>query len=448
MDTENAQKIEAIKINDSAGLLVEKNGFSSLAWNDGSNFFWLRGEIDSAELIKVAEGLKPLGNSANEPEAEYTFVDPENYNYENAYAPTYMTEEFVQTECNISSTYKIHTYTFGDKFIYIEQNGIAGGSHIDTENAQVVKEIVINGSQALYVEKGGLAYITWSFPDTLLFVCGNIDGKEIIKVAEGLKPLGNYASEPEEEYTFIDPEHYNYENAYAPTYMTKEFVQTECSIGTDIKIHTYTLEDKYIYIEQSGITAGSHIDTENAQVVKEIVINGSQALYVEKDGLAYITWSFPDALLFVCGNIDGKEIVKVAEGIKPLGNSASEPEEEYTFVDPELYDWEGAYAPTYIPNGYLHSEIIDIENEKIIIYSKEETEIIFSQSVNTTIEKIDTEDAEIVKKIIIGDSEGLFVVKGDVTSIFWSSEETLLSIVGNADSDEMLKMAQGIKPVN
>ena len=115
------------------------------------------------------------------------------------------------------------------------------------------------------------------------------------------------------------------------------------------------------------------------------------------------------------------------------------------FIDPENYYWDGAYAPTYIPNGYLYSEIIDIENEKIIIYSNEENEIIFSQSVKTTIEKIDTEGAEIVEKIIIGDSEGLFVVKGEITSIFWSSEETLLSIVGNADSNEMKKMAEGIK---
>ena len=60
MDTENAQSVTEIIINDSQGILVEKDGFSSLTWNEGETFFWVRGEIDSDELVKIAKSLKKL----------------------------------------------------------------------------------------------------------------------------------------------------------------------------------------------------------------------------------------------------------------------------------------------------------------------------------------------------------------------------------------------------
>ena len=152
----------------------------------------------------------------------------------------------------------------------------------------------------------------------MLSVSGTAPTEEIIKVAEGLKPLGNSASEPEEEYTFVDPEIYDWEGAYAPTYMPEGFNFVECVVGLDSHSNTYEYNEKFVIIEQKNKNYATHIDTENAQIVKNIIINNCEALFIEKDGLAYITWGYEDTLFFICGNIKSSEIIKVAEGIKPI----------------------------------------------------------------------------------------------------------------------------------
>lgn len=315
VDTENAQIVERIIINNSEGLLVVKNGLTQVVWSEKNIYMTIIGTAPTEEIIKVAEGIKPIGKTEIE---EYKFVDPEIYTWDNAYGMTYVPENFIFINSDDLGSSQFLNYRNGEKVLSFIQSTDTS-SFVDSENADSIKNIIIGTSEALLITKSDWSCISWTLGNKLLQLSGNVSTEEIIKVAEGIKPIGKTETEePAEEYEFVDPEHYNYENAYAPTYMIEEFVQTDCSIGTDIKIHIYTFEDKFIYIEQNDITAGSHIDTENAQVVKEIVINGSQALYVEKDGFAYITWSFPDALLFVYGNIDGKEIIKVAEGIKPM----------------------------------------------------------------------------------------------------------------------------------
>ena len=119
-----------------------------------------------------------------------------------------------------------------------------------------------------------------------------------------------------EKFGFIDEEHYNWDGAFAPTYMTEGFMLTDENVGADIKSHTYTYQNEFIYIEQNTEKTGSHIDTEDAQIIKEIVIGNSQGLFVEKGGLTYITWSCGDTLLFVCGTTDSTEIIKISEGLK------------------------------------------------------------------------------------------------------------------------------------
>ena len=320
VDTENADLTKTIFIGESEAFLVVKGESSSVYWNVDGVLLKVSGMAPTEEIIKIAEGIKPLGKTeTEEPTEEYEFIDAEVFNWEGAFAPTYIPKNFEISDIDIAPDCPAVTYSKGEQFFVIYQLTEGAKARIDSENAEVYKTVFINGKEGLFIKKADEISITWNDGNVFFWLFGTIDEKEFLKVAEGIKPIGKTAiEEPAEEYVFVDPEHYNYKNAYAPTYMTEEFVQTDCSIGTDIKIHIYTFEDKFIYIEQNGITAGSHIDTENAQVVKEIVINGSQALYVEKDGLAYITWSFPDTLLFVCGNIDGEEIIKIAEGVRPI----------------------------------------------------------------------------------------------------------------------------------
>ena len=58
-----------------------------------------------------------------------------------------------------------------------------------------------------------------------------------------------------------------------------------------------------------------------------------------------------------------------------IGNSTG-------FIDPEIYDWEGAYAPTYIPEGFSISDTQFTNNDKSVMYSHGEDYFYISQTNN------------------------------------------------------------------
>ena len=57
VDTENAE-ITEIMINDRKGILVDKNGFLTLFWYNSDYAFYLMGNIDKDEIVKMAESTK------------------------------------------------------------------------------------------------------------------------------------------------------------------------------------------------------------------------------------------------------------------------------------------------------------------------------------------------------------------------------------------------------
>lgn len=317
MDTENAQKIEAIKINDSAGLLVEKNGFSSFAWNDGSNFFWLRGETDSAELIKVAEGLKPLGKTeTEEPAEESEFIDEDVFYWNGAYAPTYIPEGFeITSKDYLNDTCAITYSKGGESFVIYQITGSATIS-VDTENADISKEIKINNSSGLYVVKDNNCSISWNEGKTLLWLTGEVDEKELLKVAEGMKFTGE--NKVPKEYPFFDPENYDWEGAFAPTFVPEGFVFSDMQKGENVKLATYTFEDSYFYFTQTKNLSYARIDTENAEVNTKGFIGNSEALLVHEKGFSSVAWSVGDTYFSVEGMISLYDAVKIAQHIRPI----------------------------------------------------------------------------------------------------------------------------------
>ena len=380
-----------------------------------------------------------IGNSTG-------FIDPELYDWEGAYAPTYIPEGFVFSEKQELPSKTMIVYSREREHFIISQ-ATSGITRVDTENAQVVKNILIGDSEALYVEKNNFTYIVWMSGDVCLSVTGKISSDEAVKIAEGIKPIGK-TEEPAEEYEFVDPENYDWEGAYAPTYIPEGFNFVECVVGLDSHSNTYENNEKFVIIEQKNKNYTTHIDTENTQIVKNIIINNCEALFIEKDGLAYITWCYEDTLFFICGNIKSSEIIKIAEGIKPIGKTATEePTEEYEFVDPEIYTWENAFALTYIPKKYALDEIYDLDLLKIVNYVSGEKYFSLSQLREETI-YTDTENADKIKDIIIGNSKGLLITKGDISSVYWSVENTLLSVTGNIDENEIIKIAEGVRPIN
>ena len=57
VDTENAEATE-VMINDTKGILVDKNGDITLLWHNSDNTFFLIGKADKKEIVKMAESIK------------------------------------------------------------------------------------------------------------------------------------------------------------------------------------------------------------------------------------------------------------------------------------------------------------------------------------------------------------------------------------------------------
>ncbi|ADY57026.1 hypothetical protein Sgly_2755 [Syntrophobotulus glycolicus DSM 8271] len=107
-------------------------------------------------------------------------------------------------------------------------------------------------------------------------------------------------------------------------------------------------------------------------------------------------------------------------------------------------DWNG-YVPNDVPSGFTIDEIEESDLVSTINYKNEKGHTIeFNQyfSGNTDL-RIDTEGAT-VQTIMIHSSNALLSEKQGIVSIVWK-EDYLLSLIGEADKAEMIKMAESIK---
>lgn len=124
------------------------------------------------------------------------------------------------------------------------------------------------------------------------------------------------------------------------------------------------------------------------------------------------------------------------------------PHQPGMFIDADLYTWEHCFAPTYLPEGY---ELVTFDNLAgmllIIRYEKGEKFIQFNQSkagVQGSIH-VDSENAQITRPIMIGYSEGIYNLKDGKTSIVWQVGESMLSLLSNEDTEEVIKIAESIQ---
>ncbi len=117
------------------------------------------------------------------------------------------------------------------------------------------------------------------------------------------------------------------------------------------------------------------------------------------------------------------------------------------FIDREVFTAEGIYAPTYIPEGYELT--VHILGGRIVKYDNKETDTLtISQKNSGGIIHLDTENAQLVERVMIGESEALLVVKDNFTHIVWHYGSTLFSVKGyNLPTEEAIKTAKGLKPV-
>ena len=386
-----------------------------------------------------------IGNSTG-------FIDPEIYDWEGAYAPTYMPEGFVIEELHLQDGFNAVVYCKDDYFIVIDQMNNSTNMQLDTENAEVTENIRLHNSDGFLVVNENLTTVIWSEGETIFEVSGNIATDEIIKIAESLKPVRNTEKLiPTSGYNFVDPENYNFEGAYAPTYIPEGFVLLQKQRFGSQYCVDYKREGGYISFLQAGKDVIFQVDTEGADTVEKILIGESEGLLVSEDGNTYLNWSIGNTNFQIYGTCEVEEIIKMAQGIKPLGKTETEePTEEDEFVDPEIYDWEGAYAPTYMTEGFKLIEKIVIPNKIITTYGTESTSeyVIITQAGENATLYTDTENADIIKNITINNSDALYVEKNGSVTIAFSCADTFIFLSGELESSEIIKIAEGIKPIN
>ncbi len=118
------------------------------------------------------------------------------------------------------------------------------------------------------------------------------------------------------------------------------------------------------------------------------------------------------------------------------------------FIDADLYTWEHCFAPTYLPKGYKLITFDDIAGNMLIVrYEKGKNFIQINQApanVQSSIH-IDSENAQTTKSIMIGSSEGIYNLKDGKTQIVWQVGGCLVDVFSNEDTDEVIKVAQGIQ---
>ena len=182
--------------------------------------------------------------------------------------------------------------------------------------------------------------------------------------------------------------------------------------------------------------------------VEQIKINNSEGLLVVKGELTSVTWNIGDTLFTVLGNYSTEELINMAQGIKPLGKTETENQtEESEFIDPEIYTWDNAYGMTYVPENFIFINSDDLGSSQFLNYRNGEKVLSFIQSTDTS-SFVDSENADSIKNIIIGTSEALLITKSDWSCISWTLGNKLLQLSGNVSTEEIIKIAEGIKPIN
>ena len=124
------------------------------------------------------------------------------------------------------------------------------------------------------------------------------------------------------------------------------------------------------------------------------------------------------------------------------------PHQPGMFIDADRYTWEHCFAPTYLPEGYELVIFEDFEGIGLLVsYEKGDKYIDFTQTssgVHTSIH-VDSENAQITRPIMIGYSEGIYNLKDGETAIVWQVGESMLDILSNEDTEEVIKIAEGIQ---
>ena len=138
-----------------------------------------------ASRVKLVEWFKKVAE-------EYTMLqfEPKEQNTDNEFViklPEYVPEGYqLDNQIKTEIGYRYFYRTDGGMEIMYRQGRItAGGILLDTEDAKT-STVRIGEWEAMLVEKNGYAQLVWNDDQYLYFLSGNIDTKELLKMARSL----------------------------------------------------------------------------------------------------------------------------------------------------------------------------------------------------------------------------------------------------------------------
>ena len=103
------------------------------------------------------------------------------------------------------------------------------------------------------------------------------------------------------------------------------------------------------------------------------------------------------------------------------------------------------YAPTYIPDGYWIHGFSNQQDIKTIEYiNDEEKTICFSENTFPFSGNIDTENAELVKSVLINGIKGIFSFKNEISVISWENDGRVFMIYAQLSEEEIVKIAENV----
>lgn len=110
-------------------------------------------------------------------------------------------------------------------------------------------------------------------------------------------------------------------------------------------------------------------------------------------------------------------------------------------------DWHNAYAPTYIPEGYLVSNMEQKKDIKLIRFGEKDGNTIMFQQMNEKFaQNIDTEGSEGVVKMDLNGNDALFTNKNGFRRLVWKNNSYIFTIESmNISDEEMIKIAESVR---
>lgn len=113
-------------------------------------------------------------------------------------------------------------------------------------------------------------------------------------------------------------------------------------------------------------------------------------------------------------------------------------------VQTRTYPLDKTNEITYVPEGYIEDEHVDMDEMSLTIFRKDDKILSISSASLGANYIVDTEDAQ-VQNVYINGNKGILSSKDETTILFWNQDNRTFTITSTVDQDEIIKIANGIK---